>query len=422
MPRAHPVSWGILTITSLAILMTSVDAGILSAVLPSIQQEFGFTTSELGLVNSVFFAGTLIGALAFGLVSDRIGSGYRRSWTWAVAMTIGVLGGVLTYGMGTSVAAFLVLRGVMGFSRGGSEPTNVALVGEWWPKEHRGFAVGVHHTGFPLGQFATGALVAGVLAFAGWREVFLLVPLIGVPIIIAQLVLGRKRNQQKVFDWIDGNGKTRPTPELSVRASGSALVPFKVALASSNVRWAVLLIFLFEWVETGASTFLTTNLVDLGLSNSRAALIAGATGLTGWIGQIVWGTLSDRSGRKRSLNWLVYGWVIAMAALTLLSGAFTGWLILLFWGLFRNAPFPVVYALLMDSVAKAAGTAMGLVIGVAFGLSGILVGPVAGWIIDTWGYGVHYAVLAVVGLLCLVPIRMLRETAVLVRDDEAAVA
>ena len=73
---------------------------------------------------------------------------------------------------------------------------NVALVGEWCPREHRGFAVGVHHTGFPLGQFATGALIALVLGVSGWREAFLVIPLIGIPIMIAQAIIGTKKHQQ----------------------------------------------------------------------------------------------------------------------------------------------------------------------------------------------------------------------------------
>jgi len=410
-PRGHPTSWGILAITTSAILMTSVDGGLLTAVLPSVAHQFGLNTTQLGLVNSAFFAGTILGAIGFGLVSDRIGTGYRRSWIWTVAMLIGVIGGALTFGFAASFAAFVILRVVMGISRGGSEPTNVALVGEWWPKEHRGFAVGVHHTGFPLGQFATGALVALVLAFASWQQVFLLVPLLGIPIMIAQVIVGRRARQQRVFDWIDANGLTRPTEELSVRVRGIGLESIKVALASSNVRWSVVLVFLLLWAETGASTFLTTQFTGLGMSNAQAALISGATGLTGWIGQVVWGTVSDRSGRKFSLSYLVVGWAISMVVLALITGPGTAWLFLLLWGLVRNAPFPVTYALLIDSVPEAAGTAMGLMIGVALGVSGLFAGPVSGWIIDHWGFTTHYIVLALVCALCIVPLRRLRETA-----------
>jgi MFS family permease len=409
-PRGHPLSWATLAITTCAILMTAVDGGILPAVLPAIQQEFGLDNGQAGLVNSVFFAGLIVGALGFGWLSDRIGTGYRRTWVWNVAMLIGILGGALTFGLAGSFAAFLLLRIPMGISRGGSEPVNVALVSEWWPKEHRGFAVGVHHTGFPFGQFLTGALIAAVLGVAGWREAFLLIPLLGIPIIVAQIFVGTRRNQQRVYDWIDRRGLTRPLPELSTRQTGSAVAPVLEALRSANVRWSVLLIFLFLWAEAGATTFLTGQLVGQGMDLGTAALLSGASGLTGWIGQVVWGAWSDHAGRKFAIRFLVIGWAVTVLAMALITSPASAWIVLLAWGLFRNAPFPVVYALLIDSVPKAAGTAMGLMIGIALGLSGVLAAPVSGWIIDEFGYGVHYGVLAVICLVGLVPLARISET------------
>jgi MFS family permease len=423
LPTAHPLSWATLAITTGAILMTAVDGGILPAVLPAIQDEFKLNSAQAGLINSVFFAGLIVGALVFGWVSDRIGTGYRRTWTWNVAMLIGILGGALTFGLAGSFAAFLLLRIPMGISRGGSEPVNVALVSEWWPKQFRGFAIGVHHTGFPLGQFLTGALIAAVLGVAGWREAFLIIPLLGIPIIVAQTVVGRRRNQRRVYEWIDRRGLTRPQPELSTRQSGSALAPVLEALRNANVRWSVVLIFLFLWAEAGAVTFLTGQLVGAGMNLGLAALLSGASGLTGWIGQVVWGAWSDHAGRKFAIRFLVIGWAVSLLAMTLIASPASAWIVLLAWGLFRNAPFPVVYALLIDSVPRAAGTAMGLMIGLALGVSGVLAAAVSGWVIDQFGYGVHYVVLAAICLLGLVPLARITETVRVserVRTEEAA--
>ena len=409
-PRGHAMSWWTLVVTTGAILMTSVDGGILPAVLPAISEEFDLNAQQGGLINSAFFGALIVGAIVFGIIADRIGTGFRRTWTWNIAMALGILGGLLTFGFTGGFVALLLWRIPMGLSRGGSEPVNVALVSEWWPKEHRGFALGVHHTGFPLGQFLTGALIAAVLGVAGWREAFLLIPLLGIPIMVIQAVIGTRKNQVKVYDWIDANGLTRPLPELSTRLSGGVLAPVKEALKNPNVRWSVVLVFLFLWGEAGAVTFLTTQFVQNGMGQGQAALIAGASGLTGWIGQIVWGTVSDHVGRKFSIAFLIVGWAAALLAMIFIAGPASAWLILLFWGLFRNAPFPVVYALLIDSVPKAAGTAMGIMIGLALGVSGVFASIVAGSIIDAYGFTVHYVVLAAVVLLALVPLSRIRET------------
>ncbi|MDP4504453.1 MFS transporter [Nonomuraea turcica] len=116
-PRGHPLSWATLAVTTGAILMTAVDGGILPAVLPAIQEEFELSSTQAGLVNSVFFGGLIVGALLFGWVSDRIGTGYRRTWTWNVAMLLAILGGALTFGFAGSFVAFLLLRIPMGISR-----------------------------------------------------------------------------------------------------------------------------------------------------------------------------------------------------------------------------------------------------------------------------------------------------------------
>ncbi|GAA2181256.1 MFS transporter [Brooklawnia cerclae] len=410
LPRAHAISWLTLLVTTLAILMTAVDGGILPAVLPAIKDEFGLNDAQAGLINSVFFAGLIVGAVLFGWIADRIGSGYMRTWTWIIAMALGTIGGLLTWGFSGAFASFLLLRIPMGISRGGSEPVNVALVGEWWPREYRGFAVGVHHTGFPLGQFATGALIALVLGVGGWREAFLVIPLIGVPIMIAQAFIGTKKHQQTVYDWIDANGLTCPTHELSVRSPGNLIAPVKQVLKSGNARWCVMLVFLFLWAETGATTFLTSQLTERGVSLTDAALVSGASGLTGWIGQVGWGWASDRTGRKFALRFLTVGWAVAVIAMLGINSMTTAWVILILWGLVRNAPFPVVYALLIDSLPRSAGTAMGLMIGIAVGVSGVIAAPVQGAIIDHFGYPVHYIVLTFICLLGLLPLAKIRET------------
>ena len=146
------------------------------------------------------------------------------------------------------------------------------------------------------------------------------------------------------------------------------------------------------------------------MSLGEAAFLSGVSGLTGWIGQVVWGAWSDHAGRKFTIRFLVIGWALALLAMTMITSPRSAWIVLLAWGLFRNAPFPVVYALLIDSVPKAAGTAMGIMIGLALGVSGVLAAAVSGVIIDEFGFGVHYVVLAVICLLGLIPLARMTET------------
>jgi len=232
---AHRVSWGMLAITTLAILATSIDAQILPTILPGIIKDFHLSAVEAGFLNSLFFFGTIIGAIGFGVLGDVIGTGYRRGWTWIVSMAISVVGGIASWLFAFSYTAFAWLRLPMGVSRGGSEPLNVALVSDWWQRENRGFAVGVHHTGFPIGQFVGPALMALVLALGGdWRAVWLIIPLIGIPIMVAQALLGTRRNQARVYEWMKQQDLTPPHPEVGGR--GQLLNLGKVILNTFSDR------------------------------------------------------------------------------------------------------------------------------------------------------------------------------------------
>lgn len=294
------------------------------------------------------------------------------------------------------------------------EPVNVAMIGEWWQKENRGFAVGTHHTGFPLGQFFGPLIIGGVLAVATWREAFLFIPLVAIPIVILQIILARRRNLERVNAWIRENGMTPSVEDDEIEERGeNPLRAVGIVTRNRNVRWAVVLAFCFLFAEFGVDGFLTVYLTDeVGIPLATAAVVSGASGLTGWIGQIVWGTLSDGLGRKFSLYILAIGWTLSVLAIIFISDLMTAWIILLFWGVFRNSPFPVIYSLLIDSVPEAASSGMGLMIGIALGVAAAISSFAAGFFIDAFGFTVNYVLLAIPCLIALIPIAFMRETAV----------
>lgn len=96
LPRAHTISWLMLLVTTLAILMNSIDRLILPTLMPAIIKEFDLTTVQAGWLNSLSFVGTFIGALVLGFISDYIGSGYKRARSWLIAVVIEIAAGVAT--------------------------------------------------------------------------------------------------------------------------------------------------------------------------------------------------------------------------------------------------------------------------------------------------------------------------------------
>ena len=416
-PRGHALSWWMLAVTTGAILITSIDRALLPTVLPGILKEFNLTPTTGGVLVGLSFAGTMAGGLVLGVFGDSLGKGVRRAYTWAVAVAIVVISAIAT-AVSQTLLQLQVLRFTMGVGTGGMEPVNVAMVGEWWQKEDRGFAVGTHHTGFPIGQFLGPLLIGLVLSVATWRAVFLFIPLLAIPIVIVQIVLARRENLRRVNTWIEEHDMTPSVTESELEAEreerpvATAWEAMRLALRERNVRLSVVANFLFLWAETGVVSFLTLQLTrEAGLSLAAASVVAGASGITGWMGQIFWGTVSDHRGRKWSLGILAVGWAVTVVLMIFISNGALGWIILVGWGVFRNSPFPVMYASIIDAVPEGASSGLGLMIGIGLGSAGFLAAPVAGFIIQHYGFTWHYIFLAAICLLTLVPIAMIRETA-----------
>jgi MFS family permease len=173
-----------LLVSTLAILITAIDRAILPTVLPGILAEFDLTKTQGGVLVSLSFVGTFIGAMLLGVVGDLFGCGPSRARTRIITVAIACIASIAT-AFAKSLDALRAWRVVMGIGAGGMEPVNVALISEWWQKEDRGFGVGVHHTGFPIGQLVGPVLIGWVLAFGDWRDAFLWLPLIAIPIMLA---------------------------------------------------------------------------------------------------------------------------------------------------------------------------------------------------------------------------------------------
>src|SRR5215212_3095942 len=380
-PRGHALSWWMLAVTTGAILITSIDRVLLPTVLPSILKEFNLSPTTGGVLVGLSFAGTMAGGIVLGVFGDSLGKGVRRAYTWAVAVAIVVISAVAT-AVSQTLLQLQILRFTMGIGTGGMEPVNVAMVGEWWQKEDRGFAVGTHHTGFPIGQFLGPVLIGAVLLVGTWREVFLFIPLLAIPVVVVQIVLARRENLRRVNAWIVEHDMTPSVTdedldeEREERPLATAWEAMKLALTERNVRLSVVANFLFLWAETGVISFLTLQLTrEAGLSLAAASVVAGASGITGWVGQIFWGTVSDHRGRKWSLGILAVGWALTVLLMIFISSGALGWIILIGWGIFRNSPFPVMYASIIDAVPEGASSGLGLMIGIGLGSAGFLAAP-----------------------------------------------
>jgi AAHS family 4-hydroxybenzoate transporter-like MFS transporter len=152
----------------LIIMFDGFDTQAVAYVAPSLASQWKLAPGSFGPVFSAALLGSMIGALLFGYVADRIG---RRRTLVACVTLFGVLN--IACGFATSIEAFTALRFVCGIGLGGAIPNVMALVSEYAPARRRATLVAVTWWGFALGAVFGGLLSVPLIARFGWPSVFI---------------------------------------------------------------------------------------------------------------------------------------------------------------------------------------------------------------------------------------------------------
>lgn len=177
----------------LAALAVAMGVGrfVFTPILPAMQEGFGLTGGEAGLVAAANFVGYLLGALAVSLAPLP---GSRKGWlVGSLAVSAATTGAM---GLAASVPAFAVLRFLGGGASALAFVLASALVLEALGAAGRTGLSALHFSGVGIGIALSGIVVPGLEgAGIGWRGLWLgcgLVSLVG-PLAAALMVPGAVR-------------------------------------------------------------------------------------------------------------------------------------------------------------------------------------------------------------------------------------
>ncbi|PGX01151.1 MFS transporter [Bacillus sp. AFS033286] len=159
----------LLGIAGLGWLFDAMDVGMLSFVMVALQKEWGLTSQEMGWIGSINSIGMAVGALIFGILSDKIG----RKSVFIITLLLFSIGSGLT-ALTTTLAMFLVLRFLIGMGLGGELPVASTLVSESVEAHERGKIV-VLLESFWAGGWLIAALISYfVIPKYGWEVAMIL--------------------------------------------------------------------------------------------------------------------------------------------------------------------------------------------------------------------------------------------------------
>src|ERR671914_1324440 len=179
--KGDPRRWKALAVLSLAQFLIIMDTSIIGVALPEIQQQFGFTQSDLQWIFSAYVI--VFGALLLlgGRVSDIIGQHRILVIGFAILTAASVLAGLAPNG-----TILIAARALQGIGAALIAPSALSIVMNLFtiPSE-RNKAMGFWGAAAPAGGTA-GVFLGGIItAYVDWSWVFL----INVPIGIAVLAL-----------------------------------------------------------------------------------------------------------------------------------------------------------------------------------------------------------------------------------------
>ena len=423
LPRAPGISWVVLLLLWCIFAINASCREVINKVMPAIVDEFNMSSSVSGLIGTLGTMGSGILSIPISRWADQRGQGWKRKGTQLI---VAVIYCALTIAVGIpAICSSVVMLGIIqcvkfGFC-GGGETVEVSNTAEWWPQEERGFVIAAHHTGYPWGTALTSLVIAGVLSATGnWRMAFIIVPLLGVPFWIIYLIYANKKRFAAANARMEQMGLT---PSISVEVieqasrsrqnkekekTGEETVqktPMSKLIRNPNVLGCFLGYMGVIGAYFGLSYWLTPYLSYIAeFDYAQAAAYSIFFTITGGLGQIFWGTFSDRIGCKRTLLICIVWLVIGFALLPTVSRGL-GWVIgiQLFVGFCTNACFPVFYSFAGSSVKKTEmATALGICgVSQIFGglvpyLLGTLIGAGGGWESST-GYTIGLYVM--VGML-----------------------
>lgn len=339
-------------------------------------EQFHLSPATWGFVVAGYLGIRVLFDLPTTILSDRLGDGFRRKYVWfPLMMLYAVVGSLIAIPqLSGSLWSFCLLLVGVAIGTTASEALGVVATSEWWPREHRGFAVGLHHTGYPVGALVGGVVATGVLVVFGndgWRLVYL-ASLATIPFAIWYWYLSTRKHQEEVERHDTEQGLTPSTVEEGEREH----VTLRSCIEAMKSREVLILAacgFLFQAMQNVFMTSYPEYLKFVGgFSYAAVASLTVVWAITGAFFQFLWPTISDRIGRK----WFIVGAGVIQGAVFLLLPISTGLLgvvlVQLLYGVTLNAVFPLLFSSTADVGGKRTGSALGVV------FTSIWLGAVAG--------------------------------------------
>jgi FSR family fosmidomycin resistance protein-like MFS transporter len=331
--------------------------GLLPVLYPLLIDRFALNLTTVGLVSLAYTGASSLAQPFFGWLADRTSTrliGLALIWT-AVMFALA--------GFAPSFPVLVLLAGAAGLGSGAYHPFGALNASAVIPAPQRNTAMSVYVTGGTLGV-ALGPLIGAVLftVFGMRGTALMLLPGLSIGLWLIRDMRVRARRERVVTH-------TRPAARTPI-----PLAPLLAVIGVMMSR---------TWTVVGLEAFVPTWYDSLGYPASFYGPLATTIVLASAVGTIGCGSLADRFGRRAVI---IGSLVLTIPALILFArfpgppAFFTGALV----GLSAASTGPLMLVMAQQLMARRAGMASGLILGLGF-VTGAIGVPITGMLADTFG-------------------------------------
>jgi EmrB/QacA subfamily drug resistance transporter len=211
----------ILIIASISSFLVPFMASSINVALPAIGNEFHIDAILLSWVPTSFLLATAMFLLPFGRVADI----YGRKKIFLMGTIVYTLGSLIS-GLAISGTMLIACRLIAGVGGAMAFVTYLAILTSVYPREERGWAIGITTTAVYIG-LSIGPFLGGLLTHhLGWRSIFFLNVPLGLIVII--LVIGWLKGE-----WAEASGDTIDFPGSVLYALTLLLIMMGLSRLSS---------------------------------------------------------------------------------------------------------------------------------------------------------------------------------------------
>lgn len=173
--KATRYRWVITGLIFFITLINFIDRSAISFVIEPLKQEFGFTSTEFGMILAAFGVGYMLLTSFGGWMVDVFGA--RLVWpvaaiSWSLCVAL--------LGFAEGFWGFIVLRFLLGITEGPHFPAMSVTVNNWLPISERARALSFGLVAIPLSAVIGAPLTAYLVADFGWRAMFFTISVIGI--------------------------------------------------------------------------------------------------------------------------------------------------------------------------------------------------------------------------------------------------